>query len=58
MCFFFQAEDGIRGQCVTGVQTCALPIQNGKENGLRKKWDEDGKLVYEGNYIDGVEEIK
>src|SRR5438034_6926320 len=25
-CFFFQAEDGIRGHCVTGVQTCALPI--------------------------------
>src|SRR5260221_6090912 len=25
-CFFFQAEDGIRDHCVTGVQTCALPI--------------------------------
>src|SRR5436190_18813440 len=24
--FFFQAEDGIRYHCVTGVQTCALPI--------------------------------
>src|SRR5439155_12892633 len=24
--FFFQAEDGIRGGHVTGVQTCALPI--------------------------------
>src|SRR5476649_519247 len=24
--FFFQAEDGIRSHCVTGVQTCALPI--------------------------------
>src|SRR5574344_1782180 len=24
--FFFQAEDGIRGDLVTGVQTCALPI--------------------------------
>src|SRR5438132_173234 len=23
---FFQAEDGIRAHCVTGVQTCALPI--------------------------------
>src|SRR5207249_7348976 len=23
---FFQAEDGIRGRNVTGVQTCALPI--------------------------------
>src|SRR5207244_9784489 len=25
-CFFFQAEDGIRDDLVTGVQTCALPI--------------------------------
>src|SRR5207244_6569051 len=24
--FFFQEEDGIRGDLVTGVQTCALPI--------------------------------
>src|SRR5947207_2456523 len=27
--FFFQAEDGIRDHCVTGVQTCALPIWGG-----------------------------
>src|SRR5215213_11429851 len=27
--FFFQAEDGIRGWSVTGVQTCALPIYEG-----------------------------
>src|SRR5690606_40208524 len=27
-CFSFQAEDGIRGFHVTGVQTCALPISN------------------------------
>src|SRR2546430_9463245 len=26
LCFFFQAEDGIRYLTVTGVQTCALPI--------------------------------
>src|SRR5690606_39752583 len=26
VCFFFQAEDGIRAFHVTGVQTCALPI--------------------------------
>src|SRR5260370_26446870 len=26
VCFFFQAEDGIRDSSVTGVQTCALPI--------------------------------
>src|SRR5438552_15858779 len=27
--FFFQAEDGIRDDLVTGVQTCALPISVG-----------------------------
>src|ERR1019366_4888124 len=27
VCFFFQAEDGIRDWSVTGVQTCALPIR-------------------------------
>src|SRR5438034_11051758 len=31
--FFFQAEDGIRDHCVTGVQTCALPISS-KSRGL------------------------
>src|SRR2546429_6959206 len=29
VCFFFQAEDGIRDVAVTGVQTCALPILQG-----------------------------
>src|SRR5260221_2277738 len=33
--FFFQAEDGIRDHCVTGVQTCALPISTDME-GNRK----------------------
>src|SRR5258708_27487871 len=28
--FFFQAEDGIRYDLVTGVQTCALPISDRK----------------------------
>src|SRR5258708_18872231 len=27
-CFFFQGEDGIRDDLVTGVQTCALPISS------------------------------
>src|SRR5947207_3806719 len=31
--FFFQAEDGIRDHCVTGVQTCALPISNASSRG-------------------------
>src|SRR3989442_2470768 len=29
VCFFYQAEDGIRDADVTGVQTCALPIYVG-----------------------------
>src|SRR5215204_1958098 len=32
--FFFQAEDGIRDHCVTGVQTCALPISTVEGNDL------------------------
>src|SRR5271168_3008633 len=31
--FFFQAEDGIRGRTVTGVQTCALPIWQAARKG-------------------------
>src|SRR5258708_13652824 len=30
--FFFQAEDGIRDDLVTGVQTCALPISKQPSN--------------------------
>src|SRR3989441_6970147 len=32
--FFFQAEDGIRDKLVTGVQTCALPICTGGNEGI------------------------
>src|SRR5438034_7173228 len=35
--FFFQAEDGIRDHCVTGVQTCALPISF--QTGSCNSWD-------------------
>src|SRR5260221_1120587 len=34
--FFFQAEDGIRDHCVTGVQTCALPIYGQAVGGLTR----------------------
>src|SRR5258708_22270253 len=34
--FFFQAEDGIRDDLVTGVQTCALPISF---------WGHDERLI-------------
>src|SRR5207244_6468096 len=33
--FFFQAEDGIRDDLVTGVQTCALPISGGGDGAER-----------------------
>src|SRR5207244_7258488 len=32
--FFFQAEDGIRDDLVTGVQTCALPISSASPSWL------------------------
>src|SRR5207244_8419145 len=35
VCFFFQAEDGIRDDLVTGVQTCALPISAYTETKVR-----------------------
>src|SRR5699024_11608877 len=37
---FLQAEDGIRGRNVTGVQTCALPIYF-----LEEKYPDYGNLV-------------
>src|SRR4030095_9611643 len=46
-CLCFQAEDGIRDHCVTGVQTCALPIlldplnRSGDQEG--SKWS-DGEV--------------
>src|SRR5258708_28440130 len=36
--FFFQAEDGIRDDLVTGVQTCALPISHGDGQAEGKYW--------------------
>src|SRR5579875_3232981 len=37
---FFQAEDGIRDHCVTGVQTCALPIWRIHTMQQRPRWEE------------------
>src|SRR5699024_10348588 len=37
LCFFFQAEDGIRDRNVTGVQTCALPIYNRRDG----EWEQN-----------------
>src|SRR5687767_15676140 len=43
VCFFFQAEDGIRDKLVTGVQTCALPIFLVTKTGA-------SRMLREGNY--------
>src|SRR2546430_15952348 len=40
VCFFFQAEDGIRDLTVTGVQTCALPICGDADYAWRMPDDE------------------
>src|SRR5258708_3478932 len=41
VCFFFQAEDGIRDDLVTGVQTCALPISPVAASLKLKKGDQE-----------------
>src|SRR5690349_25175611 len=52
LCFFFQAEDGIRDLYVTGVQTCALPISpdcgKGPEN------PDDLKTAADDDYTQGA----
>src|SRR2546421_6409495 len=45
LCFFFQAEDGIRDLIVTGVQTCALPICVAA--GVRRIEAQTGEGAYE-----------
>ena len=55
--FFFQAEDGIRDHCVTGVQTCALPIP--PEGVSKKKWLPEADVLFvdrQGNKV--VIEVK
>ena len=47
--FFFQAEDGIRDDLVTGVQTCALPIW------LVQQFHEDAYSIGS-DFIDRVDE--
>src|SRR5690625_2361210 len=46
---FFQAEDGIRGGHVTGVQTCALPISAAHE--LESATDQ--RLIESENHFEG-----
>src|SRR5690625_940931 len=47
MFFFFQAEDGIRGCHVTGVQTCALPIFQDFSKKIERCWRSILKLFEE-----------
>src|SRR5207244_8890073 len=48
--FFFQAEDGIRDDLVTGVQTCALPIYDGGKGNFWRE-PEDQVHVIKGHKI-------
>src|SRR5207244_5614872 len=43
--FFFQAEDGIRDDLVTGVQTCALPISVDPPMAEDRDWEKPEILV-------------
>src|SRR5258708_27333085 len=42
--FFFQAEDGIRDDLVTGVQTCALPISSALDD-RQGRWGQRPRVV-------------
>src|SRR5205807_6230106 len=56
LCFFFQAEDGIRDYKVTGVQTCALPISLLElAAGMRKLARNDADIEIRG--ADRIDEI-
>src|SRR5258708_14273804 len=46
--FFFQAEDGIRDDLVTGVQTCALPISRTR----------DGTIIVDHGYVGSVDRVE
>src|SRR5947208_3930067 len=52
--FFFQAEDGIRDDLVTGVQTCALPISLVRQ-GLRRYLDMADGIDVVGEAANGKE---
>src|SRR5256886_4818953 len=60
LCFFFQAEDGIRDLTVTGVQTCALPILQGParvrivENGPVRVALEISRQAEDSNFVQTI----
>src|SRR5688500_13823449 len=49
--FCFQAEDGIRGYKVTGVQTCALPISKSRKESERVAESPGQRIVQFGNQL-------
>ena len=58
--FFFQAEDGIRDDLVTGVQTCALPISQREMGSIKSggaaaaridKYKKRGRCRYENRAV-------
>src|SRR5207247_6510848 len=51
--FCFQAEDGIRGPLVTGVQTCALPISASTSSGCRAPTDRRRVPLYLEDFAPG-----
>src|SRR5438034_2384061 len=58
--FFFQAEDGIRDHCVTGFQTCALPIYLPPANdqlALAPDFSPDGKRIVFPHDMSGALEL-
>src|SRR5690348_17437628 len=57
LCFFFQAEDGIRDGRVTGVQTCALPIFETTMDDVRAVMDAAGSdraVLWTGSTSTGI----
>ena len=42
----------------SGKKKSTSHYKNGIEKGFRKEWNEDGKLTFQGNFVDGIEEIK
>src|SRR5258708_30980663 len=57
--FFFQAEDGIRDDLVTGVQTCALPIFEGAfyvEDAIKVKPSLELRFGFRGESTNGWNE--
>ena len=40
------------------VKKSTSHYKKGKEHRFRKEWDRNGKLTFQGNFVDGNEEIK